>query len=561
MKKIFNRYISILLVTLTFSGCSDELTELNQNPNGVDPSKANVNILLPGILSKVSGYYAELDHSVSSGVVQHMQEDGWFNSYNHYSWTNRDWNIWYDVLKDNDLLIKTAVTSSFPMHEGIGYVVKAFAFGNVTDLWGDAPYSEALKAGENVIQPVYDSQEVIYKGILEDLRKAADIFKSNTNTGIISSHDLIYQGNIAKWHKLANSLTLRYAMRLSEKLPDLAKTYIQAVYQDGIYIDATNDDATVSFLGAASANSWYMASQFDSEGGTGFLRRKVANTLLNRLKSLNDPRMTVWVAPVHCQWVEDLSLNVAAEDFVRKDGIPQAVVSYTDAFYIAEIAKGHKFTRRYNPNIFGSKLDTGLYVGLPAGSRTPDYWNNNPTPGQVVQNQHVSQLTAMYKAASGDMLKRRISSAAETLFILSEAAQRGWISANAESLYNAAIRQSLQTWGKAASYDAYIAQATVKYNGTLERIIEQKWIASWNSSTEAWMDYRRTGLPVLQAGPASDEPVLPLRFIYGNAELLANENQVNTAIERLEETIHSLARGKNSQWAKPWIVQGTNKPW
>ncbi len=560
MKNMINKSIAVAISLILLGGCGKQLTDLNVNPNGVDPSNANVNIMLPGLLSKISGYYAELDNSVTSGVVQHMQEDGWFTAYNHYVWANRDWGNWYSTLRDNELMLSTAQAGGFPMHEGIGYVLRAFSFGNVTDLWGDAPYIEALSATKDIIKPKYDGQEVIYKGILEDLKKAAVIFKNNTNTGIIANNDLVYQGNINKWHRLANSLILRYAMRLSEKLPDLAKSYIQEVYAEGIYIESIANEASVQYLGNTSADSWYLAAQFDSEG-SGFRRRKIAKPFIDKLLSSNDPRLTVWVAPVHCQWVEDYTLTVAVEPFVRKDGVPQSYVSLTDVQYLAEISTGAKFTRRYNPTLYGSKLDTGLYVGIPVGAIAPDSYNNNPTPGQVVENQHVSQLTSMYKANTGEYLKRRLATAAETLFILAEAAQRGWIGGNAETFYNDGVKLSLQAWGKESAYSTFIVDSNVKYNGSLQRIIEQKWIASWNCSVEAWMDFRRTGYPAIVAGPSSAEPVVPVRFIYGNNELLANEDNANEAIANLQETPYSNVRGRNSQWSKPWLLQGTNKPW
>lgn len=561
MKRYIYMYMLTLFTSLMMVGCNEQLTELNENPNGVDPGNANVNLLLPGLLSRLSGIYADLDHSVSSGVVQHMQEDGWYAAYNHYVWTNRDWNGWYEILRNNDLLIKTAANNNLPMHEGIGYVVRAFAFGNITDLWGDAPYTEALKAGQDILQPTYDDQEVIYSGILEDLQHAATLFQSSSNSGIIAANDLIYQGDIGKWNKLANTLILRYAMRLSEKLPDLASQYIRQVYERGTFIDNAADNAYVDFLGNSSANSWYLASQFDPDGSS-FRRRKFAKVFMDKLRETNDPRLYVWAAPVNCQWVEDLSLTVPFDDFVRKNGVPQAYNALTYEQYVPEIAAGNKFTRHYNPNLLGYKLDTDLYVGIAVGSLAPDAYNNNPTPGQTVQNQHVSQLNAtIYRQSTGTLLKRRLASSSETYFILAEAAQRGWISANAGTFYNQGIQQSLQTWGAGDQYESYISRPDVAYDGRLETIIEQKWVASWNSSTEAWMDFRRTGFPALVAGEASGEPVLPVRFIYGNNELSSNEANANAAINKLEETRYSNVRGKNSQWSKMWLLQGTGKPW
>jgi hypothetical protein len=110
-------------------------------------------------------------------------------------------------------------------------------------------------------------------------------------------------------------------------------------------------------------------------------------------------------------------------------------------------------------------------------------------------------------------------------------------------------------------YAAFIAQPGVAFDGTAKQILTQKWIASWTAATEAWFDYKRTGLPDFQVGPASMEPVMPVRFPYGNNELNYNSKEVATAVGRLEVSQYGTEIGPNNQWAKPWIIQGTNKPW
>jgi hypothetical protein len=42
-----------------------------------------------------------------------------------------------------------------------------------------------------------------------------------------------------------------------------------------------------------------------------------------------------------------------------------------------------------------------------------------------------------------------------------------------------------------------------------------------------------------------------------------NLNKVNTeaAMSKLETTTYTEADGKNSAWSKPWVLQGTGKPW
>jgi hypothetical protein len=91
--------------------------------------------------------------------------------------------------------------------------------------------------------------------------------------------------------------------------------------------------------------------------------------------------------------------------------------------------------------------------------------------------------------------------------------------------------------------------------------MEQKWIASWTAATEAWFDYRRTGLPALTAGPAAKRQALPLRFYYMQDEIRINAKNATAAMDKLEITNYSQADGKNSAWSKPWLLIGTSKPY
>ena len=186
------------------------------------------------------------------GVVQHIQHDGWFGGVNHYEWGPQNWNNYFDMLRNNQFLME----SSSPFHQAVALTMKSHIFGMITDLWGDAPYTEALQGGKGVLEPRFDSQEIIYKGILEDLKAAASIFSSHDNSGYLTGYDTYYGGDTHKWHMFANSLLLRYSMRISAKLPDLAKAGIEQVYQSGIYIKDPADDASISFVGTVSSNSW-----------------------------------------------------------------------------------------------------------------------------------------------------------------------------------------------------------------------------------------------------------------------------------------------------------------
>jgi len=561
MLKLISKSVLVLAIVVA-SSCDDRLSEINQNPNGIDPASANPNLVMPEVMNNAARSYLELGYGDVAGVVQHIQHDGWFDGVNHYNWGPQDWSGWYNMLRNNEFMYKRSVELNYKFHQGVALTMRSFIFGTITDLWGDAPYTAAVKGdvSNEFLAPAFDSQEVIYKGIIADLKAASALFATKDATGYTTGYDIFYSGNPTSWQKFANTLLLRYYMRVSDKMPAEAKAGIEAIYASGVYIKTPSEDATMSYIGATAGNSWPGATAFDLEQSN-FRRKKPAQTLMSTLLTNNDPRLKVWFSPVHVRWVADETLTTDVDKFIRKDGVLQNVSYLSDQVLLAEVKKGAKFTRHYNPKLYTGTLDTNEYVGVPPGLRQPDYYNNNPTPGQTVQNQHVSQLAEIYRGSSGGLLRARLASSAETAFILAEAAQKGWAVGTAATHYNAGVKNSLETWGVGSQYDAYIAKPGVAYNNTLERIMEQKWISNWTMATEAWFDYRRTGLPAFKAGQASAEPVLPVRFNYGDNEVNFNRTNADAAINKLETTKHSGLRGKNSQWSKPWLVQGTNKPW
>ncbi len=562
MKKINFPYKILLFVVslLMITACDEELTELNQNPNGIDPGTANPNMLMPGVLGGAAQNYLGLGFGNIAGVMQHTQKDGWFGGHNHYDWNSQDWSGWYGLLRNNNLMYERAVELDWKFHQGVALTMKAFIFGMITDLWGDAPYTNALQGNQGEVSlqfPSFDSQDVIYAGIINDLKEAASLFASGDDTGVDGGNDLYYGGSPSSWMSFANSLLLRNYMRISEKDPSTAQAGIESIYSSGNYIQSADQDATLEYTGGGS-DIW--PSEYAGDAGSNFRRLKPCQTLVGQLLQSNDPRLGVWIDPVHVQWIEDPALGTEVDAFIRQNGeIMDGIEALLDEEFLSLKTAGNVFTRRFNPNTSAADLNTDLYVGLPAGLRQPSSYNLNPTPGQSVENQHVSQLSEIYRAGGSDLLRARLISASEISFILSEAALKGWNTGEAQTHYEDGIRNSLEAWGVGDQFDDFLPN--VAFDGSMEQLMMQKWVASWTAATESWFDYRRTGLPVLEAGPASEQPVLPVRFNYGSDELINNEVNAQTAIGRLESTSYSGARGNDSQWSKIWVIQGTGKPW
>jgi hypothetical protein len=544
--------INLVLCTFLLFSCQD-LEELNINPNGVDPANAHPNLLMATVITQTAQTVVGLGYGDIAGVIQHTQKDGWGGSHNSYEWNDHPWNNYYGILRNAQEIYDKGAEAGLEFHQGVGLTMRAYVFGMIADLWGDAPYSSALKGeegSEENLKPAFDSQRDIYLGILAELEQANTLLskKQGDYQDINASQDVLFGGDVRKWQRFANSIALRYYMRLSEKEPTIAREGIEKIAGDPAsypLITDPADDANVNFPGASDTDAWPANTVYDGTGGSNFRRLKMCATLVDALKTLDDPRLAIWARPIDIPIVVDPSLPEGSDQMV--DG---------KRYIAGNVAAQYE-------NTFGFPVNTADdYIGLPpAWSIAPQAFNLNPNLEQAPNNPHASHLNDRYKAAAGPLLKGRLLSAAEVHFILAEAALKGWsVGAGAEDHYNMGVEASFTVWNVKGDYKSYIEGAAA-FDGTLEQLIEQKWIASWTAAAEAWFDYRRTGLPALQPGPIVQRNALPIRFYYSLDEIDFNPANAQQAIGRLEATEFSAGDGKNSAWSKMWLLQGTGKPW
>jgi len=543
--------LAILVLGLTVLVSCHGLEDLNENPNQIGSENVDPNLLVPTVISGAAKTTLGLGFGDIAGVMQHTQKDGWSGGHNAYDWSNdsHSWNGYYSLLTNNKTLIEKAEADNLEFHKGVGLVMKAYLFGMITDLWGDAPYSEALRGDEGAefFDAAFDNQRDIYLGILADLSEANTLLSKSQSAyfSIQPNQDVLYGGNVSKWRKFANSLALRYYMRISSKEPGLAEEGIRRITSNaGQYPLILNaaDDAAMAYVGNTGNDSWPTNTKFDTDSQGSYFRIKMAETLVDVLKELDDPRLGVWANKVGIPLVLDVGAPNGTDYMLNGERhVSQDIVDAYEAIV--------KVPVNYSKD----------YIGLPTAITLGPAYNLKEEFKQGSYNPYVSQLNDIYKAASGPLLKARLLSAAEVHFIMAEAALKGWVSGGPEAHYNQGIKQSLETWGVGGQYDSYIAGAAY---GGLEDIIEQKWIASWSATTEAWFDYRRTGLPNLQTGQASKRDALPLRFYYHINETDTNSENADAAIQKLETTpFKGEDTSNNSAWSKMWLLQGTGKPY
>lgn len=132
-----------------------------------------------------------------------------------------------------------------------------------------------------------------------------------------------------------------------------------------------------------------------------------------------------------------------------------------------------------------------------------------------------------------------IVTAAQSLLARAEAADRGWTSENAATVYAAGITAAFQQWGLAAPSAGYLSNANVALTaptGTganLKNIATQYFFASFPDGTQGWSNWRRTGYPVLTPSPyplTASHSTIPRRFTYGATEYSTNLAAVNEAV-------------------------------
>ncbi len=560
-KKIIR--VALLGLTLIAISCDNDLVETNLNPNGVNLSESNPSFLLTTVMSGITqdvgnkGFAEPL-----SAYMQYTQKDAWGN--NNYDWEGSGWETYYDNLRTANLAYKRAEEMNLKFHQAVAMILKAHLFALLADYYGDIPYSQSLQGNEGLSLPQYDSQETVYKGVISDLETASQLLSNNQGNleVFIPEQDIYFHGDSKKWIKYANSLALRYYMRLSAKDPSYAGAGVQKTLAKPL-MTSVDDELAVPYLGISSS---------DSQPGNGkqgspssFTRIKPCNTLIEAMNALDDPRREIWFAPV------EIPIKVVPANQVPGGG-DDVIVDGVRYINEATLVPGNE--RIYSPlTWYQDRLDgltlvdtSSVYVGLPVSVMVaePYTYNLNPQPVQGGGNVHVSLLNEQFNAVSGPNLKSRIFSYAEVCFLKAEAALKGWGS-DAEGNYNKGIQASLDTWGIGNQYSDYINNSGVAFDGTLAQVMEQKWIANFTSASEAYMDWRRTGLPNIQTGPYAKSSVIPVRFVYPSNERDNNGANYNAALSGLEATDHTNDVSgyveNDTPWSKPWVLQGVSEPW
>ena len=289
MKK---RFISIVVLVLLISACTDDITRFNdetKRASEVPPGSLFSNAVktLSDGLASASVNVNIFRHFVNHWAQAVIQEEAQFNyvtrSINDAWWTR----MYRDVLNDlkessriitNDVTLNPIIKTN---QLAIIDIMQVYTFNILVTTYGDIPYSKSLD--DQLLFPVYDDAKTVNKELM--IRLENDIAKLSISApGFTSSEDIIFQGSVAKWISFANSLQVRMAMTISDVDNSLAKTAFEKANPNAI--NAISNNGFVKYFTAIPNNN-PLYDQLVLANRTDYI---AAKDLMDVLNSFEDPR-------------------------------------------------------------------------------------------------------------------------------------------------------------------------------------------------------------------------------------------------------------------------------
>ncbi len=157
------------------------------------------------------------------------------------------------------------------------------------------------------------------------------------------------------------------------------------------------------------------------------------------------------------------------------------------------------------------------YKGIPSG-----YAGSDNQFDYIPSNMNIALVTAPMNIV--------LMSYAEVEMIKSELEFRINNQVAAKAAYEKGVKASIEQVGAVMPSD-YFTNAKAAYNGTLERIMLQKYFALFFTDFQQWFEYRRTGFPVMPktAGMLNNQ-IMPVRYRYPPAVQSTNTENYNSAV-------------------------------
>lgn len=286
--------IRLLGLAVIMASCTNNFEEINTNPN--NPTTSTADLFLPyGIESAVDNYWGgTIGMDIGNLFSQHWSRIQ-YTDVDRYVVTNdilaSGWTTMYnEPIANFERVITIASESGNKNYTAVATIMNAWIYQLLTDMYGDLPYKEGGKGLEGILQPKYDSQKDIYAGILADLKNANDMIELS---GSAISGDILFSGNMLKWKKFANSLSLRILVRMIDKgdaSVNVASEVQRILSNPTAYpvLTSNTDNVQLNYLTGTPNNNPVENNRRTRDD------HRISSTIVEKLKALDDPRLAVF---------------------------------------------------------------------------------------------------------------------------------------------------------------------------------------------------------------------------------------------------------------------------
>ncbi len=489
--------VAVLATPTVFTSCSEDVMDsINENVN--NPKDVQAKFILTDVITRTafSNVGGDFNTYLSSYVEHEVGTDGQLwnaerreSEPQKSSTFNNTWGSVYIALKDARMVIEKCSAGGSQAGNyatlGMGQIMAAYNLALLTDMFGDAPYSEGFKPLE-IRNPKIDKQEELYKQINAYLDAAIEnLPKGDTHaSGSVGVQDLLFKGNTDRWLKFAHGLKARYAMRLLNVTSDKNAALEAIITSIDQSFTSANEEAKFAEYNASNLNPLF-DFQWSRDGLAA--SQSIGDKMLER----NDPR---------------LNRNFMTADWVQVNDIALANDSYS---LLAPNGKNTQVKYHYLTSTF-------VYA-------------------QTAPTQLLSYHELLFLKAEA---MQRLGKGASEIATVLEAAVSAGIKNSENSVKAAFVAPTVLANGKiketsAAITDADITSYFADYvkplfaANPLKEIANQKYLAFFGASgesTEMYNDIRRWKSNGEELIELKNPGKFPLRLPYGNDDTTTNPN-------------------------------------
>ena len=526
--KIFNKYLVISLLTITFTSCEFDLLD---SPNDVGPANANIDFLLANSYLTFNNLMTGVSNN-TMGVTRlvTMQANVYTADNGPQTWDGVWTDAYANLIPDLDLVILKAKEAGITFPEGVAKVLKAYALTTLVDVFGDIPYTEAFQGTSN-FGPKADKGADIYAAADKLLDEARVILAAPTGTLI---NDLYYGGVAAKWLKLANTLKVR-GMINQRLIKPVTKAQIDAIIgadgANGIAVPA--DDFKFQYGSnreAPDARHPFYSDGYENGGPGWYQSNFMMWTMILGKGDIVDPRVRYYYYRQDC--------DEEGEDAFTLPCIFQNAPNHFDGYPFCT-ASSDEFSDPGKKFVGYWGRDHGDGSGIPPDGLKKTAFGVYPAGGKFDAD-NCAQVSNAGKDGLKGVGINPIMMSSWVKFMLAENTLAN--GGDASVLLEAAVKESVKRvmdFGAAdagtstlkptqADVDAYVAKVKADYAASSDKmdvLITEYWLDCFGNGIEPYNFIRRTCKPArLQPTLDVDPGPFPRSQFYPGSYVSRNQN-------------------------------------